>query len=83
MDRDVELMLEEAVIVDENIAIPACLVQLQTDEAAVAAPKEGGSVHGRKKTKLRQKMEGHCMLLSDYSADYPTFTAKDFHQVFR
>ena len=91
MDSDDELtaamlLEEEAANVeeeDENIAILACLLQLQADEAATAAPKRGGSSFGRKKTKPRQRMEGHCMLVSDYFADVPVATAKDFRRRFR
>ena len=91
MDSDDELMAamlleEEAAIAeeeDENLAILSCLLQLQADEDANAAPKWGGSSFGRKKSKPRQRMEGHCMLVSDYFAETPVATAKDFRRRFR
>ena len=65
MDSDDEMMaamlLEEedaiAAEEDENIAILSCLLRLQADEEANAAPKRGGSSFGRKKSKPRQRME--------------------------
>ena len=65
MDNDDEMMaallLEEEEVIateeDENIAILTCLLQLQADEEANAAPKQGGSSFGRKKTKPRQRMK--------------------------
>ena len=91
MDSDDEMMaamlLEEedaiAAEEDENIAILSCLLRLQADEEANAAPKRGGSSFGRKKSKPRQRMEGHCMLVSDYFAETPVATAKDFRRRFR
>ena len=91
MDSDDEMMaamlLEEEDAIDaeedENIAILSCLLRLQADEEANAAPKRGGSSFGRKKSKPRQRMEGHCMLVSDYFAEVPVATAKDFRQRFR
>ena len=95
MDSDDELMAtllmeEEADIEaeeEENMAILACLVQLQAEEAANAEPKHGGSNPGRMKTKPRQRMEGHYMLYIDYFIDYfadvPAFTPKDFRWRFR
>ena len=86
MDSDDELMAtllmeEEADIEaeeEENMAILACLLQLQAEEAAIAEPKHGASKPGRMKTKPRQRMEGHCMLYIDYFADVPAFTPKGF-----
>ena len=91
MDRDdepmVALLLEEeesiATEEDDNIAILTCLLQLQADEKANAAPKRGGSSFGRKTTKPRQRIEGNCILVSDYFAEVPVATAKDFHRRFR
>ena len=67
MDNDDELMAsllmeEEADIEaeeEENMTILACLLQLQAEEAANAAPKRGGSKPGRRKTKPRHRMKGH------------------------
>ena len=86
MDSDDEmiatLMLKEEGVIaskeDENIAILTCLLQLQADEEANAAPKRGGLSFGRKKTKPRQRMEGHCMLVSHYFAETPVATARIF-----
>ena len=91
MDSDDEMMAahlleeEEAIASeeDENIAILTCLLQLQADEEANAAPKRGGSSFRRKKTKPSQRMEGHCMLVSNYFAEVPVATAKDFRRRFR
>ena len=90
MDNDDELMAtllmeEEADIEaeeEENMAILACLLQLQAEEAVNAEPKRGDSKPGRMKTKSRQRMEGHCMLYNDYFADVPAFTPKDFRRRF-
>jgi hypothetical protein len=49
---------------------------LQAEEDA--APILGGSSVGRKKSKPRQRLEGHVMLYNDYFADDPTYNAKDF-----
>ena len=73
MDNDDEvmahpLMKEDAYIAageEENMAILACLLQLQVDEAANAIPKRGGSKPGSIMTKPSQRMEGHCMLCAD------------------
>ena len=81
----VMLLEEEAAIAeegDEN-AILTCLLRLQAIEEANAAPKQGGSAFGRRKSKPRQRMEGHCMLANDYFADVPVATGRDFRHRFR
>ena len=91
MDNDDELMatlfMEEESDIEseeeENMAILACLVQLQAEEAANAEPKRGGSKPGRRKTKPRQRMVGHCMLYNNDFADVPAFTPKHFRRRFR
>ena len=78
MEEETDIAVEE----EENMAILVCLLQLQADEAANAASKRGGSNSVRKKTKPRQRMEGHCMLYTGYFAYWPAFTPKDFRRLF-
>ena len=78
MEEEADIEAEE----EENLTILACLLQLQAEEAANAAPKRGGSNPGRRQTKPRQRMEVHCMLYSDYFADVPAFTTKIFGSAF-
>ena len=47
---------------DESIAILACLAKMQIEEDTNANPKRGGSKFGRRKSKLRMRVEAHCML---------------------
>jgi hypothetical protein len=61
---------------EENMSVLMALLKLQAEEDA--APILGGSSVGRKKSKPRQRLEGHVMLYNDYFADDPTYNAKDF-----
>jgi hypothetical protein len=86
MDSDDEMMLNQfmeeeanaATVEEEHLMILACLLQLRTDELKNTAYKCGGLKFGRKKTKPRQRMEGHAILY----ADEPTYTPKDFRRQF-
>ena len=88
MDRDDELMIQlkeeenNNADEDEHLAIIVCLLQQQPNEATNAEPIRGGSSDGRRKTKPRKRMEGHCILYADYFTEVRTFTAKDFRRRF-
>lgn len=79
MEEEAEIDAEE----DECMAILGCLAKLQADEDANAEPKRGGSKPGRRKTKLRMRLEGHAMLFADYFDEVPRFDASDFRRGFR
>ena len=91
MDNDDEmamhLIMQEEDDIDaeeeESIAILACLAKMQIEEDTNANPKRGGSKFGRKKSKLRMRLEGHCMLYGDYFAEDPVYDEKDFRRRFR
>ena len=51
----------------ENLSVVIALRQLQLD-AEKKKPKRGGSKPGRRKSKKRQRLEGHAMLFQDYFA---------------
>jgi hypothetical protein len=53
---------------EEHMLILACLSGLYA-EATIG--RRGGSAPGHKKCKLRQRMEGYCILYADYFADNP------------
>jgi hypothetical protein len=64
-----QLFEEEMVVAaqdDEHMLILACLSGLYADKAI---GRRGGSVPGRRKCKLKQRMEGYCMLYADCFAD--------------
>ena len=73
MDSNGELMVhmlmeQEANIngdEDEQLAILACLLLVQADEATNAEPKHGGSKFGRRKMKPRQRMNGHFLRVGE------------------
>ena len=69
---------EEAYDADdqENLAVLTALRQMQLDDAK--KPKRGGSKPGRRKSKKRQRLEGHATLFADYFADDATNDDKDF-----
>jgi hypothetical protein len=46
-------------------------------------PNVEGQSAGRKKSKPMQRLEGHVMVYTNYFADDPTYTPKDFRQRFR
>ena len=56
---------EEAYDADdaENLTVLTALRQMQLEEAK--KPKRGGSKPGRRKSKNRQRLEGHAMLWQD------------------
>jgi hypothetical protein len=79
-------MQEEENAVDEeeeHLTIIAALPQLQADELSNVVPSRGGSKLGRRKTKERQRMEGHVMLHADSFADNASCTRKEFWRCFR
>ena len=61
---------------DESITILACLAKMQIEEDTNANPKRGGLKFGRRKSKLRMRVEGHCMLYGDYFVEDPRFDEK-------
>ena len=65
----------------ENLAVLTALRQMQLDDAK--KPKRGGSKPVRRKSKKRQRLEGHAMLFSDYFADDSTYDEKDFRRRYR
>lgn len=65
----------------ENLTVLTALRQMQLDDAK--KPKRGGSKPGRRKSKKRQRLEGHAMLFSDYFADDSTYDEKDFRRRYR
>ena len=59
----------------EHLSIIASLQNMLDAEAEKwKRPRRGGSRLGRKKSKSRQRMEGHTMLHNDYFADDATRT---------
>jgi hypothetical protein len=64
----------------EHMLILACLSGLYV-EAAIG--RRGGSAPGRKKCKLRQRIEGYCILYADYFADNPLHSEAIFRHCFR
>jgi hypothetical protein len=53
---------------EEHMLILACLSGLY---AETVIGRRGGSVPSRQKCKPRQRMEGYCILYTDYFADNP------------
>ena len=51
--------------------------------ASSEKPREGGSAPGRVKAKNRHRLEGYCMLYSDYFADAPLVGEKTFRRRYR
>ena len=51
--------------------------------ASSEKPRQGGSVLGRVKAKNRHRLEGYCMLYSDYFADAPLHGEKIFRRRYR
>ena len=49
--------------------------------ASKEKPRRGGSASGRMKAKNRLRLEGYCMLYSDYFADAPLHGTKHFGAV--
>jgi hypothetical protein len=77
MDSDDEtmfiaLMEEEAEITvaddEEHLIMLSCLMAYTRTDAK---PRCGGSTPSRRKSKLRQRLEGYCILYADYFADDP------------
>ena len=46
-------------------------------------PRRGGSTLGRVKAKNRHRLEGYCMLYSDYFADAPLHGERTFRRRYR
>ena len=88
MDSDDEealaaLLEEEAeadVQEEEHMMVLAALAQLL---ASNEKPRRGGSAPGRVKAKNRHRLEGYCMLYSDYFADAPLHADKTFRRRYR
>ena len=90
MDSDDEMLvrlLEDEQAFDddirEHLLIIASLQNMLDAEAEKRKrPRRGGSRPGRKKSKPRQRMEGHTMLHNDYFADDAT-QADNFRRRYR
>ena len=88
MDSDDEevlaaLLEEEAeadVQEEEHLMVLAALAQLL---ASNEKPRRGGSAPGRVKAKNRHRLEGYCMLYSDYFIDAPLRDDKVFRRRYR
>ncbi|XP_071676801.1 uncharacterized protein [Lolium perenne] len=86
-DEMVALLLEDEQAFDddlrEHLLIIASLQDMLDDEAEKRKrPRRGGSRPGRRKSKPRQRMEGHAMLHNDYFADDATH-ADNFRRRYR
>ena len=85
MDSDDEealaALLEEEAEADvheqEHLMVHAALTGLL---ASSEKPWRGGSAPGRQKAKNRHRLEGYCMLYSDYFADAPLHDEKAFRR---
>ena len=85
MDSDDEealaALLEEEVEADvqekEHLMVLAALL------ASNEKTRQGGSAPGRMKAKNRHRLEGYCMLYSDYFADAPLHGEKTFRRRYR
>nr|XP_051210969.1 uncharacterized protein LOC127328407 [Lolium perenne] len=86
-DEMVALLLEDEQAFDddlrEHLLIIASLQDMLDAEAEKRKrPRRGGSRPGRRKSKPRQRMEGHAMLQNDYFADGATH-ADNFRRRYR
>ncbi|XP_071678388.1 uncharacterized protein [Lolium perenne] len=86
-DEMVALLLEDEQAFDddlrEHLLIIASLQGMLDAEAEKRKrPRRGGSRPGRRKSKPRQRMEGHAMLQNDYFADGATY-ADNFRRRYR
>ena len=88
MDSDEEeelaALLEEEAAADvqeeKHLMVLAALAQLL---ASNEKPRQGGSAPGRVKAKNCHRLEGYCMLYSDYFADAPLHGEKTFRRRYR
>ena len=88
MDSDEEeelaALLEEEAAADvqeeEHLMVLAALAQLL---ASNEKPRRGGSAPGRVKAKNRHRLQGYCMLYSDYFADAPLHGERTFRRRYR
>ena len=88
MDSDDEealaALLEEEAEADvqeqEHLMVLVALAGLLTSSEK---PWRGGSAPGRVKAKNRHRLEGYCMLYSDYFADAPLHGDKVFRRRYR
>ena len=67
--------------IQEDLSILNCLRQMQAAEQN-KAPRRGGSKFGGRKSKPRQRMEGHTMLYTDYFINGATY-ADNFRRRYR
>ena len=88
MDSDEEeelaALLEEEAAADvqeeEHLMVLAALAQLL---ASNEKPRRGGSAPRRVKAKNRHRLQGYCMLYSDYFADAPLHGERTFRRRYR
>ena len=65
---------------EEHLMVLAALAGLLAGDAK---PRRGGSAPGRRKAKNRHRVEGYCMLYSEYFADAPLHGDKVFWRRYR
>ena len=82
MDEEVTIAAttRDAIGEGEHLLILVALLAMIVEEDR---SRIGGSALGRHKSKLRQRMEGYCMLYADYFADNPLLGDVVFHCRFR
>ena len=73
LDEEAEVGVQE----QEHLVVLAALAGLL---AGSEKPRRGGSALGRVKVKSRHRLEGYCMLYSDYFADAPLHGEKTFRR---
>ena len=76
LDEEAEVNVQE----QEHLMVLAALAGLL---ASSEKPQRGGSALGRVKAKNRHRLEGYCMLYSDYFADAPLHGEKTFRRRYR
>jgi hypothetical protein len=75
MDGDDEMMVHKFMEEEADV--------IADDVEEAAAPRHGGMKFGQKKSKPRQRMEGHAMLYTDYFTDETSYYAKNFRMRYR
>ena len=65
---------------EEHLMVLAALAQLL---ASNEKPRRGGLAPGRVKVKNRHRLQGYCMLYSNYFTDAPLHSEKTFRRRYR
>ena len=76
LEQEAEADVQE----QEHLMVLAALASLL---ASSEKPRRGGSAPRRVKAKNRHRLEGYCMLYSDYFADAPLHDDKSFWRRYR